>query len=226
MMSTSIVIMIIVLLFSVVFHEVAHGWIAYMLGDKTAYKMGRLTLNPIPHIDPMMTILMPLMLGFMTNWQVMFGGAKPVPVNPYNFKNPKKGMAITAAAGPASNLLLIIVTILLFKILGILGFIDKYEVVARFNYDDLNFLDTFFIYSVMINSVLMVFNLLPIPPLDGSKILMGFLTDDQAYKYESMSRYGMYILIGILLLGSILNFSIIGAIIYPFINFFIRLLLG
>ncbi|MCG2759812.1 MAG: site-2 protease family protein [Candidatus Delongbacteria bacterium] len=197
-----------------------------MLGDKTAYKMGRLTLNPIPHIDPMMTILMPLMLGFMTNWQVMFGGAKPVPVNPYNFKNPKKGMAITAAAGPASNLLLIIVTILLFKILGILGFIDKYEVVARFNYDDLNFLDTFFIYSVMINSVLMVFNLLPIPPLDGSKILMGFLTDDQAYKYESMSRYGMYILIGILLLGSILNFSIIGAIIYPFINFFIRLLLG
>ena len=225
-MAASIVVMVIVLLFSVVFHEVAHGWAAYMLGDRTAYKMGRLTLNPIPHIDPMMTILMPLMLGFMTDWRVMFGGAKPVPVNPYNFKNPQKGMASTAAAGPASNLTLIIVVMTLFKTLTALGFIDKYEMMSRLNYDNLNFVDTFFIYAIVINSVLMVFNLIPIPPLDGSKIIMGFLSPRQADKYESFSRYGIYVLIGLLLLGSVSGFSIIGAILYPFINFFLGILLA
>jgi len=218
--------MIIVLLFSVIIHEVAHGWVAYMLGDKTAYKMGRLTLNPIPHIDPVMTILMPLMLGFATGWRIMFGGAKPVPVNPYNFRNPKRGMAITAAAGPLSNLLLIAVTIIAFKTLIIFGFIDQYEVVSRFNYDEMNFIDIFFIYTVMINTVLMAFNLIPIPPLDGSKILMGFLSDEHAYKFESMSKYGLYILFGLLFLGSFMDFSIIGMIINPFINFFLRLLLA
>lgn len=225
-MVASIVVMIIVLLFSVVFHEVAHGWVAYILGDRTAYKMGRLTLNPIPHIDPMMTIMMPLMLGFMTDWRVMFGGAKPVPVNPYNFKNPQKGMAITAAAGPASNFTLIIVVMIVFKTLSALGIIDKYDMIARLNNDSLNFVDTFFIYAIVINSVLMVFNLIPIPPLDGSKIIMGFLSPGQADKYESFSRYGIYVLIGILLLGSVSGFSIIGAILYPFINFFLGILLA
>ena len=225
-MVASIVVMVIVLLFSVVFHEVAHGWVAYILGDRTAYKMGRLTLNPVPHIDPMMTILMPLMLGFMTDWRVMFGGAKPVPVNPYNFKNPQKGMAITAAAGPASNLILIIVVMIVFKTFSALGLIDKYEMMSRLNYDSLNFVDTFFIYAIVINSVLMVFNLIPIPPLDGSKIIMGFLSPRQADKYESFSRYGIYVLIGILLLGSVSGFSIIGAILYPFINFFLGILLA
>jgi Zn-dependent protease len=225
-MVASIVVMVIVLLFSVVFHEVAHGWVAYMLGDRTAYKMGRLTLNPIPHIDPMMTILMPLMLGFMTDWRVMFGGAKPVPVNPYNFKNPQKGMAITAAAGPASNLTLIIVVMVVFKTLTALGVIDKYDMIARLNNDSLNFVDTFFIYAIVINSVLMVFNLIPIPPLDGSKVIMGFLSPRQADKYESFSRYGIYVLIGLLLLGSVSGFSIIGAILYPFINFFLGILLA
>jgi Zn-dependent protease len=225
-MDASVIVMIIVLLFSVVFHEVAHGWTAFMLGDKTAYKMGRLTLNPIPHIDPYMTILMPLMLGFMTNWRVMFGGAKPVPVNPFNFKNPKKGMAIVAAAGPLSNLLLIAAVLILFKTLTLFGFIDKYEFIRRFNCDEMTFIDSFFIYAVLINTVLMVFNLIPIPPLDGSKVIMGFLSNRQADKYESFSRYGIYVLIGILLLGSIMKFSIIGAVVYPFINFFLRLLLG
>jgi Zn-dependent protease len=114
-MDASVIVMIIVLLFSVVFHEVAHGWTAFVLGDRTAYKLGRLTLNPVPHIDPFMTVLMPLMLGLMTNWTIMFGGAKPVPVNPYNFRNPQKGMAIVAAAGPLSNLLLITVSLIHFQ---------------------------------------------------------------------------------------------------------------
>ncbi|MDD3044218.1 MAG: site-2 protease family protein [Candidatus Delongbacteria bacterium] len=225
-MDPNIIIMIIVLLFSVVFHEVSHGWVAFKLGDDTAHKMGRLTLNPIPHIDPYMTVLLPLMLGFMTGWRVMFGGAKPVPVNPYNFKNPKKGMAITAAAGPVSNLILITASVILFRILVTLGFVEKYDVQMRFFTNEMNFVDAFFVYAVLINTVLMVFNLIPIPPLDGSKIIMGFLSYEQAAKYESFSRYGMYVLIGLLFLGSIMNYSIIGALINPFINFFLRLLLG
>ncbi|MGD9706739.1 MAG: site-2 protease family protein [Candidatus Delongbacteria bacterium] len=225
-MDPNIIIMIIVLLFSVVFHEVSHGWVAFKLGDDTAHKMGRLTLNPIPHIDPYMTVLLPLMLGFMTGWRVMFGGAKPVPVNPYNFKNPKKGMAITAAAGPVSNLILITASVILFRILVTLGFVEKYNVQMRFFTNEMNFVDAFFVYAVLINTVLMVFNLIPIPPLDGSKIIMGFLSYEQAAKYESFSRYGMYVLIGLLFLGSIMNYSIIGALINPFINFFLRLLLG
>lgn len=225
-MDPGIIIMIIVLLFSVVFHEVAHGWIAYLLGDKTAYKMGRLTLNPIPHIDPIMTVLMPLMLGFMTNWQFMFGGAKPVPVNPFNFKKPKRDMAITAAAGPVSNLILIIFTIILYKLMVILGFIDNFEVVRRLNLDELTFIDTFFIYAVMINAVLMAFNLIPIPPLDGSKIVMGFMNYRQADKFESFSRYGLIIILGIMMLESLLKFSLFGTVIYPFINFFLQILLG
>lgn len=225
-MDPNIIIMIIVLLFSVVFHEVSHGWVAYRLGDDTAHKMGRLTLNPIPHIDPYMTVLLPLILGFMTGWRVMFGGAKPVPVNPYNFKNPKKGMAITAAAGPVSNLILIAASVILFRILLILGFVEKYDVQKRFFTNEMNFIDAFFVYAVLINTVLMVFNLIPIPPLDGSKVLMGFMSYEQAAKYESFSRYGMYVLIGLLFLGSIMNYSIIGALINPFINFFLRMLIG
>lgn len=225
-MDPGIIIMIIVLLFSVVFHEVAHGWIAYLLGDKTAYKMGRLTLNPIPHIDPIMTVLMPLMLGFLTNWQFMFGGAKPVPVNPFNFRKPKRDMAITAAAGPVSNLILIVFTIILYKLMVIFGFIDNFEVVRRLNLNELTFIDTFFIYAVMINAVLMAFNLIPIPPLDGSKIVMGFMNYRQAEKFESFSRYGLFIILGIMMLESLLKFSLFGTVIYPFINFFLQILLG
>lgn len=221
-MDANIIIMVPVLLFSVVFHEVSHGWTAYMLGDKTAYRMGRLTLNPIPHIDPFMTVLMPLMLGFATGWRIMFGGAKPVPVNPYNFKNPKRDMAITAAAGPASNLVLIIISITLYKILVASGLLNSMDYrISSFN---LNFVENFFLYAVLINTVLMVFNLIPIPPLDGSKIIMGFMSYRDAMKYESVSRYGIYIIIGVMLLGMMLNISILGAILQPFMNFFLNLL--
>jgi len=229
-MDAGVIVMIIVLLFSVVFHEVAHGWVAYMLGDKTAYRMGRLTLNPVPHIDPIWTIMVPLMLGFMSNWQFMFGGAKPVPVNPFNFNRPKRDMAITAAAGPLSNLVLIIITIILYKVLTVTGTVEGIEIYfsgsSMYASRDINAVDTFFIFCVTINSVLMVFNLIPIPPLDGSKILMGFLPYRQAEKYESLSRYGMLILIGILLIGNFTRFSVFDILIYPVINFFLGLLLG
>ena len=221
-MDPSIIIMIIVLLFSVVFHEVSHGMTALYLGDPTAKKMGRLTLNPISHIDPMMTVMLPLMLWMFTG--MAFGGAKPVPVNPFNFKNPKRDMAITAAAGPLSNLVLIILSIILYKILVALGALSQMENFYRINAGELNFVENFFFYAVLINVILMIFNLFPIPPLDGSKILMGFLTNEQADKYESMSRYGIAILIGLLLLGNVFKFSLFATVINPFLHFFLEIL--
>jgi Zn-dependent protease len=201
-MGAGIIIMIIVLLFSVVFHEVSHGVTAFYLGDPTAKRMGRLTLNPVPHIDPMMTVMLPLMLGLLSGWTIMFGGAKPVPVNPFNFKNMKRDMAITAAAGPLSNLTLIIVSIILYKLLLFVG-LDRIDPYIIFDPRSQTYLESFFFYAVLINTVLMVFNLFPIPPLDGSKILMGFLNHEQADKFESVSRYGIGILIGLLVLGNI-----------------------
>jgi Zn-dependent protease len=222
-MGAGIIIMIIVLLFSVVFHEVSHGVTAFYLGDPTAKRMGRLTLNPIPHIDPMMTVMLPLMLGLISGWTIMFGGAKPVPVNPFNFKNMKRDMAITAAAGPISNLILIILSILLYKLLLIVG-LDNIDPYYIFDPKNQTYLENFFFYAVLINTVLMIFNLFPIPPLDGSKILMGFLTPEQADKFESVSRYGIGILIGLIVLGNLFKFSIFGIAIFPVAEFFIKIL--
>ncbi|PIE77568.1 MAG: site-2 protease family protein [Candidatus Delongbacteria bacterium] len=201
-MSPIIVIIILALLFSVVVHEVAHGYVAYKLGDPTAKNMGRLTLNPIPHIDPIWTILIPTVM-YMTVGFV-FGGAKPVPVNYYNLRKPKRDMALVAAAGPLSNLLLAIISITLFKFFVSLGFVNQ-------------ILHDLLYYMVMVNTVLMAFNLLPIPPLDGSKILMGVLSNEQAEKYEEFSSYGFIIIFGILLLGDVIGTSILGLFLKPFI---------
>ena len=221
MFDSSVIVIIIVLLFSVIFHEVSHGWVAFKLGDPTAKNMGRLTLDPIPHIDPMMTILVPIFLYITMGFA--FGGAKPVPVNPYNFKKPKRDMAIVAAAGPISNLILAFVAIILYKIFL---FVDLLEPMtnSRFYAGDISMLENFFQFAVIINVILMVFNLLPIPPLDGSKILMGFLSHENAMKFESYSRYGFIVIIGIILLGDVINFSLIGAVINPVINISLNLL--
>lgn len=199
-MDSSIVIIIIALLFSVIVHEVAHGWVADKLGDPTARYSGRLTLNPIPHIDPVFTIIVPVIMYMSMGF--VFGGAKPVPVNPYNFKRPRKGMAIVAAAGPASNLLLMTIGIITFKISVAFGFMPHYFHM---------FLEAF----VLVNGILMGFNLIPIPPLDGSRILMGFLDNETAYKFESLSRYGFIILIGIILFGNVIGVSIFGLVLRP-----------
>ncbi len=222
-MDASIVIMILVLLFSVIFHEIAHGFSAYLLGDPTAKNSNRLTFNPIPHIDPVMTILVPVMLGIMTNWSFLFGGAKPVPVNPHYFKNPKQGMAITAAAGPLSNLLLILVTIVVYKLLIMSGMLEPMYGFMRLNSMDLTIPEFIIFYSILINSVLMIFNLIPIPPLDGSKILMGFLSYEAAAKYESVSRYGIFIIMGIIFIGNSTGFSLIGLLVTGPLNFFLRI---
>ncbi|MBN1967832.1 MAG: site-2 protease family protein [Candidatus Delongbacteria bacterium] len=204
MPDASIVIVIVVLLFSVVVHEVAHGYAAYKLGDPTAKMMGRLTLNPINHIDPVWTIIIPAFMYVTMGF--VFGGAKPVPVNYYNLHKPKRDMAIVAAAGPLSNLILLILASIIFKVLLNFGFMN-------------NTIHNFLFYMAFINAILMGFNLIPIPPLDGSKILMGFLTHEQADKFEEFSKYGFLVIFGILILGDLTGISIIGLILRPVINF-------
>lgn len=169
---------IVILLFSVIVHEVMHGLAALYNGDHTAQKAGRLTLNPIAHIDPIGTILIPTLLIFSGS-RLLFGWAKPVPVNPFNFRDLKKGELTTAAAGVAANFVLAVFAALILKISG--GMADP---ISR---ESLSF-------AVNINLVLAVFNLLPIPPLDGSKIVMTLLPAKLAASYASLEKYGLIIL--------------------------------
>ncbi len=175
-----------VLFFSVVVHEFAHGYVALLRGDTTARDAGRLTLNPVPHIDIVGTIILPLVL-VISNAGVLFGWAKPVPVNPYNLRNREKDMMLVAAAGPASNIGMAVVSAIL---IGQIGYGNA-------------FLSQILFYACAINVILAVFNLMPIPPLDGSKILMGLLPQDLAASYARLERYGMLIIFAALFLGLI-----------------------
>ncbi|PKM99915.1 MAG: site-2 protease family protein [Elusimicrobia bacterium HGW-Elusimicrobia-2] len=170
-----------ILFFSVIVHEVAHGYAALRLGDETALYSGRLTLNPIPHIDPVGTIILPLFL-VMTNARFLIGWAKPVPVNPYNFVNPRQDFAKVGAAGPLANIALALISAMLLTIINLAGLMTSFELIAGLLQ-----------YSVFINILLAVFNLIPIPPLDGSRILAAVLPYDKAYKYERMMRFGPFL---------------------------------
>ena len=166
------------LFMSVVVHEVAHALAALYFGDDTARLMGRITLDPFPHIDPFMTIILPALLLWSTGGQMAFGGAKPVPVNPYRLRNPKHDMMWIAAAGPISNVLIAIVMALCLNITPLLYAWD--EAFGRHVLDIL-------IRLTIINLVLAAFNMLPIPPLDGSKVLGAFLPDRL---YDNYLRLG------------------------------------
>ncbi len=179
------------LLVSASFHEFAHGFVAYRMGDSTAKNEGRLTLNPIKHIDPIGTILVPFVLSL--SGFGFFGWAKPVPVNPYNLRDPKTGMAWVALAGPLTNFMLVFSTLFFlvlvkkFAVWGVPGIIiDPF-----FN---------FLLYMVIINVVLGVFNLIPIPPLDGGRIAVGLLPNDMAGKWAALEPYGMFIIMGLVFL--------------------------
>ena len=174
-----------IFLMSIVLHEVMHGLAAYRLGDETAYSQGRLTLNPVRHLDPVYSFLMPLI--FWVSLGFPFGGAKPVPVNPLRFRNPRAGMALTAIVGPATNLLIAAVFALLLK--------QSWLVPAdSFNY-------WLFFFGAMLNIILVAFNLLPVPPLDGSRVVTWLLPRELAYKWASLERYGWIILIVLVMTG-------------------------
>ncbi len=176
-------------LFTIVFHEVAHGWMAWKLGDSTAKDMGRLTLNPVPHIDPVGTIIVPIIMMIMPG-NFLFGWAKPVPFNPYNFYNHinmRKGTMWVAAAGPLSNLLLAIISAFLFA--------------ATQRFFPNQTLLTFFYFALFFNVLLGFFNMLPIPPLDGSKVLMGILPREYDRFFMNIERYGFFILIFLIATG-------------------------
>ena len=205
------------LIFAIVLHEVAHGWIANKLGDHTAKDMGRLTLNPISHIDLFGTIIMPILLFVLTNGRFVFGSAKPVPINPYNFKNPKKDMALSSLAGPAVNLIMAVIFTFLLRVViaGLEGHIPK--VYWTWFFLPLTYM---LFYGVMINVVLAVLNLIPIPPLDGSRVAYWLLPDKQAALYYRLEPYGMFIILGLFGLG------ILGKMMTPIVGFLLYLLLG
>jgi Zn-dependent protease len=182
----NIVLQIVALLFSVVFHEVSHGWVADRHGDPTARYMGRLTLNPVPHLDLWGSILLPGILA-MTHAPVMFGYAKPVPVDVRNLKNPRIDGLKVALAGPASNLFLGTVCAVLFGVSA--AYLGVEHAISRL-----------FAAGILVNSVLAVFNLLPIPPLDGSWVLEHTLRGNAYNVFRAIRPYGMLILIAILFL--------------------------
>ncbi len=194
-----------ILFFSIILHEYAHGYIACRNGDDTAYVLGRLTFNPLKHIDMVGSVIVPLFC-YAMNWPLI-GWAKPVPVNPYNLNNMRNDMAKVAFAGPASNLALVIICTLALKLTFM--FMPGAELLIRV-----------LIYAVLINLLLALFNLIPVPPLDGSKIVARFLPLETANKYMRLERYGMIIVIILALSGT---FS---KIIVPVFYFVLNLILS
>ncbi len=184
----TILIYAIPVLFAITVHETAHGWVASILGDHSAKMMGRLTLNPIKHIDPVGTILVPTLLYFTSGF--IFGWAKPVPVNFNALRSPKKDMLWVAIAGPASNFAMTILW------LGL--------ILIAINLES-QFLEDMAQVGIYINLLLAVLNLLPLPPLDGGRIVSSLLPGRLSYQYDQLEPYGLYILLGLLFLGIFQN---------------------
>ena len=195
-----LVLLIPVLLFALVFHEFSHGWVANKLGDPTAKNQGRLTLNPLAHLDPFGSLMI-LFVGF--------GWAKPVPVDSRYLANPRKDMMKIAFAGPASNLLLALIGGLIIRLTG---YVDTFT--------------SMLILFTQINISLAVFNMIPIPPLDGSQIFSGIMIQRNPQLVMQLQMYGPQILIGLILFGMFSGVSIIWAFMSPFVNFFMFLFAG
>lgn len=182
------------LIIAVMLHEIAHGYVAYRLGDPTARALGRLSLNPLRHIDPVMTLLLPAVLIALGS-PIVFGGAKPVPINPLYFKNPRRGMVWVALAGPVTNLLIGAVCI---AILHVVRFPETQSTALIIL---MNLIAVWLIYSVLINAVLAAFNLVPIPPLDGGRVAVGLLPRPLAILLARLEPYGLLIVFALLSSG-------------------------
>ncbi|MDN5353577.1 MAG: hypothetical protein PWQ09_333 [Candidatus Cloacimonadota bacterium] len=208
---TGLIIQLPILFITLTVHEYSHGLVAYWLGDDTAKRAGRLTLNPISHIDP---------VGLIMLFIVHIGWAKPVPINPYNFRDQKRDMALSAAAGPISNFIMAILLAVLFR------FFNNMNPTWQYSSSIGSILMFMLFYAVMINLALGLFNLIPVPPLDGSKIIGGFMSDELYYKYTAQERRGAQILIIIFVVSFIFKLDIIGSVIIPPLNFFLKLLTG
>jgi len=191
-------IWVVPVLLAITVHEVSHGWIARKLGDNTAFMLGRLTLNPLKHVDPVGTILIPGML-LLLQAGFIFGYAKPVPINWKNLRHPKRDMALVAAAGPGANLLMAIGWALLIRLGLSLGETGMALILMG-------------VAGITINIILMVLNLLPLPPLDGGRVMTGLLPGPWAYQFSRIEPYGFFILIGLLVTG------VLGMVLWPVIS--------
>ncbi len=185
------------ILFGLTIHEFSHGYVAWRLGDPTARALGRLTLNPLKHLDPIGTVALFLF---------RFGWAKPVPIDPTYFRHPDRDMALSSLAGPASNLLTAGIAGLLVRVLVLLGATGFPVALLE--------------YFVLFNLILCFFNLVPIPPLDGSRLVYYFLPAPLAARYARLERYGFMILIGVIFIGRVLGLSLIWLYLGPLVRFF------
>ncbi len=192
----SILISIPIFIFAMMIHEIAHGWVAYKLGDPTAKFSGRLTLNPISHIDPIGTILLPITL-IMMGSPVVFGWAKPVPINFMGLRNPKRDIMLVGAAGPVVNIIFAFVLSAIFRLLPI---------------EHTSLLGEVLFASILVNLILAAFNLIPIPPLDGSRILFSLLPPNAAMRYMSIEPYGFIILF------VLIYFGFLDRVVYPLVK--------
>ncbi len=197
------------ILLALSFHEYAHGWMAYRLGDPTAKHEGRLTMNPLAHLDPLGTMMIII---------VHFGWAKPVPVNPLNLRDPKKDMLWIALAGPVSNVIMAAGLGILLRIMIGMG--------LRVDGSFLGYFQYMLYFAVMINLVLAVFNMIPIPPLDGSRILFGLLPTEYEESYLRFQQIGPMVLLGLVVINSYFGIPIFSVLITPFVSVFSSLFVG